>query len=89
MLKHAEESKYNVQNIIFVSIQQQKDKPPAKSKRIKVLTMEEDITDKGSVNSEDHLLQKANVSKDHFLQEAGRENREGKIKDVLNLFTIG
>eukprot|EP00105_Crassostrea_gigas_P038068 XP_019922216.1 PREDICTED: transmembrane protein 117 [Crassostrea gigas] len=56
--------------------EQQKDKPPAKSKRIKVLTMEEDITDKGSVNSEDHLLQKANVSKDHLLQEAGTENRE-------------
>lgn len=56
--------------------EQQKHKPPAKSKRIKVLTMEEDITDKGSVNSEDHLLQKANVSKDHLLQEAGRENRE-------------
>lgn len=51
--------------------------------------MEEDITDKGSVNSEDHLLQKANVGKDHLLQEAGRENREGEIKDVLNLFTIG
>lgn len=85
MLKN---KKNNLQNVIFVSIQQQKDKPPAKSKRIKVLTMEEDITDKGSVNSEDHLLQKANVSKD-LLQEAGRENREGKIKDVLNLFTIG
>lgn len=85
MLKN---KKINLKNVIFVSIQQ-KDKPPAKSKRIKVLTMEEDITDKGSVNSEDHLLQKANVSKDHLLQEAGRENREGKIKDVLNLFTIG
>lgn len=86
MLKN---KKINLQNVIFVSIQQQKDKPPAKSKRIKVLTMEEDIADKGSVNSEDHLLQKANVSKDHLLQEAGTENREGKIKAVLNLFTIG
>lgn len=64
-------------NIIFVSIQQQKDIPPAKSKRIKVLTMEEDITDKGSVNSEDRLLQKVDVGKDHLLQKAGRENREG------------
>lgn len=63
-------------NIIFVSIQQQKDIPPAKSKRIKVLTMEEDI-DKGSVNSEDRLLQKVDVGKDHLLQKAGRENREG------------
>uniref|UniRef100_K1QS42 Uncharacterized protein n=1 Tax=Magallana gigas TaxID=29159 RepID=K1QS42_MAGGI len=56
--------------------EQQKDIPPAKSKRIKVLTMEEDGTDKGSVNSEDHLLQRANVSEDHLLQKAGRENRE-------------
>lgn len=53
-----------------------------------MLTMEEDGTDKGSVNSEDHLLQRANVSEDHLLQKAGRENREGKIKDVWNLFTI-
>lgn len=51
--------------------------------------MEEDIIDKGSVNSEDYFLQKVNVSKDYFLQEVGRENREGKIKDVLNLFIIG
>lgn len=54
---------------------EQKDIPPAKSKRIKVLTMEEDI-DKGSVNSEDRLLQKVDVGKDHLLQKAGRENRE-------------